>query len=59
MPYASFRTTRGAERYAKDIKGRFPENRVSVVPNESWGWSVLVTMPDGRSALAAKRLRAR
>lgn len=51
---ARYRTRKGAERYATEIALRFPGVKTHSVPN-GFEYSILVTLLDGATALAAKR----
>lgn len=53
---ARYRTQAGAARYAKEIAARFPHCDAKAVPN-GFDFCVMVTLPDGATALAAKRPR--
>ncbi len=53
---ARYRTEAGAARYATEIAARFPHCAARAVVN-GFDFSVMVTLPDGNTALAGKRPR--
>ena len=51
----TYRARYAAERYAREIVSRFPDDRAAVVPTFDFKWGVMVMKPDGKSGLAGKR----
>jgi len=55
MKLASYKTERGAQRYAAEIKRLWPSIQVSIVPDNSFRYGVRIVTPSGETAMAGKR----
>lgn len=50
-----YKTRKGAERYAAEIRAKFSSVTTEIVPAGFHGFAVLVKYPSGESGLAGKR----
>ena len=57
MRLASYKTERGALKYAGEIMRKFPSTKATPAPNLDFSYGVRVVTADGRSAMAGRRPR--
>ena len=55
MRLASYKTERGAARYAREMMRKFPSIKATPAPLADFSYGVRVVTSDGRAAMAGKR----